>query len=169
MWKKLVISFFIGSSLIICGINAEASNLSSAKIEQRKLESISTMEKNSKEIEYEVIKPEKLSYSTDEKIALINGTAPAKTKITIKVLGTIDLSKKTFNLENLPEAKDYIEISSDDLTVGNLGIFQKKLDLVMGINKIIVNFNTSKVEPVEIIVYVYEKAPSINDIKILQK
>ena len=55
------------------------------------------------------------------------------------------------------------------MIVGNLGIFQKKLDLVMGINKILVDFNTKNVENVEIIVYVYEKAPSISEVMTISK
>lgn len=175
MWKKLMASFFIGTSLLLLGGNAHAAVKDPVKIDQTKLvneiktQNVKTIEKNSKELEYEIINPEKLSYSTDEKIALINGKAPAKSKIIIKVLGTTDLSKKTFNLEKLPEEKDYIEISKEDLIVGNLGIFQKKLDLVMGINKILVDFNTENVENVEIIVYVYEKAPSISEVMTISK
>jgi hypothetical protein len=35
---------------------------------------------------YEIINPEKSSYSTEEKVVLINGKAPSGTEVTINVL-----------------------------------------------------------------------------------
>lgn len=154
MWKRLLASFFIGASLLSIssvGHSVEDTNKSNIelKVDVKK---------------YQITKPEKMSYSTEDKIALINGKAPAKTSITIGVYGTTDLTKKSFNLDKLPTDKDYIEILTETIQSGNMGFFQKQLDLVMGINKIIIDFNVESEEPKEVIVYVYDKAPTLTEI-----
>lgn len=154
MWKRLLVSFFIALSLL--GFNsvgniAEATNKSNIELKA-----------DGKK--YEITKPEKLSYSTESKIALINGKAPVKTSILIKVYGTTDVTKKNFNLDKLPTNSDYIEIFKETIKSGNMGVFQKQLDLVMGINKIIIDFNVEGESPKEIIVYVYDKAPTLAEI-----
>lgn len=113
---------------------------------------------------YEVINPDKESFSTRDKVALINGKAPANTPVNIKLFGTTDLTNKNFNLNKLPSKKDYVEISNETVYTGNLGFFQKQQDLVMGMNKVQINFGASGVEPIEILIYVYEKAPSVTEI-----
>lgn len=113
---------------------------------------------------YEVINPDRDSFSTKDRVALINGKAPANTPVTIKLFGTTDLTRKNFNLNKLPSDKDYVEISKETIYAGNLGFFQKQQDLVMGINKIQINFGAEGVEPIEIMVYVYEKAPTVTEI-----
>ena len=97
-------------------------------------------------------------------VALINGKAPANTPINIKLYGTTDLTKKNFNLNKLPGRRDYVEVSSETVYAGNLGFFQRQQDLVMGINKVEINFGAEGVKPIEIIIYVYEKAPSVTEI-----
>ena len=89
---------------------------------------------------YEIIKPEKLSFSSSEKIILINGRAPSGTEISISVYGTTDLTRRSFNLDKLPTEQEYILIATENVTSGNLGLFQKQMDLVRGINKIIIDF-----------------------------
>lgn len=113
---------------------------------------------------YRVTNPGRTAYSTENKVAFINGQAPAKTSITIKVFGTTDLTRKNFNLNNLPSNSDYIEIFRETITAGNMGFFQKQLDLVSGVNKIVITFHRQGVKPHEIVVYVYDKAPSLSEI-----
>ncbi len=107
---------------------------------------------------YEILNPEKVSYSTRDKVVLINGRAPSGTEITINLYGTTDLTRSRFNLDTLPTEQDYILLSSEKVTSGNLGLFQKQLDLVKGINKIGINFGVQGVENKEIIVYVYNRS-----------
>lgn len=152
MWKRLLVSLFIGVTILAfnpVGNSVEATNKSNIELKT-----------DGKK--YEITKPEKLSYSTENKIALINGKAPAKTSIMIKIYGTTDVTKKNFNLDKLPTDKDYIEIFEETIKSGNMGIFQKQLDLVMGINKIVIGFEGEG--PKEIIIYVYDKAPTLAEI-----
>ncbi|WP_313756684.1 hypothetical protein [Tissierella sp.] len=103
---------------------------------------------------YQVINPEKDAYSTEDKVIFINGKAPSGTSIVIKVYGTTDLTRKSFNLLKLPTKNDYIEVFNETVKAGNMGFFDKQLDLVTGINKIIVDFGVDGVPTVEKIVYV---------------
>lgn len=154
MWKRLLVSLFIGISLL--GISSVGHSI--------EVTNKSNMELKVDGKKYEITKPEKMSYSTEDKIALINGKAPVKTSITITVYGTTDITKRNFNLEKLPTDKDYVEIFTETIKSGNMGLFQKQLDLVMGINKIIIDFNVEGEEPREIIVLVYDKAPTLSEI-----
>ena len=154
MWKRLLVSLFIGISLL--GINSVGHSI--------EVTNKSSIELKADGKKYEITKPEKLSYSTEDKIALINGKAPVKTSITITVYGTTDITKKNFNLEKLPTDEDYVEIFTETIKSGNMGLFQKQLDLVMGINKIIIDFNVEGEEPKEIIVLVYDKAPTLSEL-----
>lgn len=113
---------------------------------------------------YEVLNPTKASFSITDKVFLINGKAPTGTDVTIEVYGTTDLTKKSFNLDRLPEEDDYIEILSETVTAGNMGFFQKQIDLVMGINKIVVNFDVEGIEAQEYIIFVYDKSITENSI-----
>lgn len=105
---------------------------------------------------YEIIKPEKLSFSSSEKILLINGRAPSGTEISISVYGTTDLTRRSFNLDKLPTEQEYILIATEKVTSGNLGLFQKQMDLVRGINKIIIDFGVSGVPSREYIIFTYD-------------
>ena len=107
-------------------------------------------------IEYDIIKPEKNSYSSSEKVVLINGKAPSGTEVTIEIYGTTDLTRRSFNLDNLPLEEDYILINTEAVVSGNMGFFQKQLDLVRGINKIVIKFGVEGIGNKEIIVYKYD-------------
>lgn len=103
---------------------------------------------------YQVINPEKNAYSTEDKVIFINGKAPSGTSIGIKLYGTTDLTRKSFNLLKLPGKDDYIEVLDETVKAGNMGFFDKQLDLVTGINKVIIDFGVDGVPSVEKIIYV---------------
>ncbi|MSU02795.1 hypothetical protein [Tissierella pigra] len=144
MWKKILASLFIGASLLAI------SSVGNAATEDAKINT----EQKIDITKYQVINPEKKAYSTEDKITFINGKAPSGTEVTIEVYGTTDLTRKSFDLLKLPDEDDYIEISSDTIKSGNMGFFDKELELVTGINKIIIIFEVEDVPPIEIIVYV---------------
>lgn len=106
---------------------------------------------------YAIKNPDKHSFSVDKKISFLNGIAPQGTAVNIKHFGTADLKNEKYNLLNLPKEDEYIEISSSDIVIGKLGIFDRQLDLVSGINKIVVDFNVEGIEKVEIFIYVNVK------------
>ena len=107
---------------------------------------------------YEILTPEKPLYSTENKNLQLNGKAPSGSEIKLEVFGTTDLTKNSFNLTKLPSEKDYIQVINEVITSGNMGFFQKQIELVMGINKVVIDFGLEGVNPVEIIIYVYDKA-----------
>lgn len=107
-------------------------------------------------VQYEIIKPDKKTYSSSERVVLINGKAPSATEVTINIYGTTDLTRRSFNLDNLPTEQDYILRSTEKVVSGNMGFFQKQLDLVRGINKIIIDFGVEGIENGEFIVYTYD-------------
>jgi hypothetical protein len=154
MWKKVIVSLFIGASLFTIQNEVHGEVVTNkSKIEQK-------IDKT----KYQLINPEKSSYSTEDKVVLISGKAPSGTSVSIEVYGTTDITKKNFNLDKLPSDKDYIEVFSESIKVGNMGLFQKQLNLVMGINKIIINYGVEEVPKEELIIYVYDKAPSLKEI-----
>lgn len=154
MWKKVIVSLFIGASLFTIQNEVHGEVVTNkSKIEQK-------IDKT----KYQLINPEKNSYSTEDKVVLISGKAPSGTSVSIEVYGTTDITKKNFNLDKLPSDKDYIEVFSESIKVGNMGLFQKQLNLVMGINKIIINYGVEEVPKEELIIYVYDKAPSLKEI-----
>lgn len=154
MWKKVIVSLFIGASLFTIQNEVHGEVVTNkSKIEQK-------IDKT----KYQLINPEKSSYSTEDKVVLISGKAPSGTSVSIEVYGTTDITKKNFNLDKLPSDKDYIEVFSESIKVGNMGLFQKQLNLVMGINKIIINYGVEEVPQEELIIYVYDKAPSLKEI-----
>lgn len=148
MWKKILVSLFIGASLLAISSVGHAKTMNTTKAEQKVDVS-----------KYQVINPEKYSYSTEDKIAFINGKAPSGTSVVIQVYGT---TRKNFDLLKLPTEDDYIEVLTETVKSGNMGFFDKQLDLVTGINKIIVNFGVEGVPMVEIIVYVKPPESSNN-------
>lgn len=107
---------------------------------------------------YELFTPEKPLYSTENKNLQLSGKAPSGSEIKLEVFGTTDLTRKNFNLTKLPSEKDYIQVIDEVITSGNMGFFQKQIELVMGINKVIIDFGVEGVNPVEIIIYVYDKS-----------
>ena len=72
------------------------------------------------------------------------------------VYGTTDLTRKNFNLDKLPTDNDYVLINSESVKAGNLGFYQRQMDLSNGINKIIVNFENQD-SKMEFIVYFYDR------------
>ena len=145
MWKRIITCIMIMLSLISFSTLSYATEVDASK--------------------YEIINPEKSSYSTEEKVVLINGKAPSGTEVTIDVYGTTDISikntkngkSKNFNLDKLPTEDDYILMSTEKVSSGNMGLFQKQMNLVKGINKIVINFGVEGIDKVEIIVYVYDR------------
>ncbi|NMB07960.1 MAG: hypothetical protein GX981_06210 [Tissierellia bacterium] len=105
---------------------------------------------------YQVNVPEESTLATGEKVAVISGKAPEGTSIVIEVYGTTDLTGKKFNLNKLPSAKDYILISSETIKSGSVG-FGKEIELVNGINKIVVIFKIKGEPQEQRIIYVYDK------------
>lgn len=174
MWKKLLSGFVISVGILTMSTNVEA-----AKIDNNMIKIEENVSQNSQKMlarrgqgrrklttnvaGYEVIKPDRDSYSTEESVALINGKAPARSAITIRLYGTTDLTRKNYNLNKLPKDSEYIEQFSETVHSGNLGFFQKQLDLVKGINKIVIEFEDTNVNPIEIIVNVYDRAPSLDE------
>jgi len=176
MWKKTLASLFIGTSIIAISSTALANptnTVNTIKVEQTtKPEQLPKVEQTPKVEQptetkqltkadqkndiskYQVINPEKDAYSTEDKVIFINGKAPSGTAIVIKVYGTTDLTRKSFNLLKLPTKNDYIEVFNETVKAGNMGFFDKQLDLVTGINKIIIDFGVDGVPTVEKIVYV---------------
>lgn len=149
MWKRIVACIMIALSLLSLGNFSYATNVVDAT-------------------KYEILNPEKASYSTKERVVLINGKAPSGTEVTIEVYGTTDsirrnsnsdklTTNRNFDLDKLPTKEDYILLLTEKVTSGNLGLFQNQLDLVKGINKIVINFGVEGLEAKEIIVYVYNR------------
>jgi len=115
---------------------------------------------------YKVLNPEKNAFSTMNKVVLVNGKAPTGTKVIMEVHGTTDLSRKNFNLANLPKDKDYIKRLTESAEAGNMGFFQKELALALGVNKVVVKFDKTKLSE-EIIIYVYDKTNLEQDRKLI--
>lgn len=147
MKKKLIIGFLL--CIAILAISPVSNATSGSTVEAGAKTSV-----NIDKSKYGLISPEKRAYTSKERVTFINGKAPAETKITIKIFGTTDLTRKNFNLHKLPKKDDYIEFYSDQVIAGNMGFFDKQLDLVSGINKITLNFNVEGVPNIELIVYV---------------
>lgn len=147
MWKRTMASILIGLSLIGFSTFAHTEPI---KITAKSNAIVDTNR-------YEIITPEKSTHSTEDKNFLLNGKAPSGSEIKIEVYGTTDLTKRSFNLTKLPQEKDYIQVFDESITSGNMGFFQKQLELVMGINKIIIKFENKDLMPIEMIVYVYDK------------
>lgn len=144
MIKKLVLSLFVFFAIINFSFESHA------EVDLSK---------------YEVISPVEDSFSTTDKNIFINGKAPTGTDVTIDVYGTTDLTKKNFNLSKLPSEEDYISLEEVVVTSGNMGFFQNEISLVLGINKIILDFGIEELEPKEYIIYVYDKSVETENIK----
>lgn len=115
---------------------------------------------------YQVNIPSDPATSTKEKVTLVSGNAPNGTEIVIEVYGTTDLTGKKFNLNKLPNDTDYILISSETIKSGRLG-FAKEVELVNGINKVVVIFKVNGVPQEQRIIYVYDKALAEEAVKTL--
>lgn len=149
MFKRIIASILVAATILIgSNLSYAASNIGITT------KSNVTMDLS----KYEILTPEKSSYSTENKNLQLNGKAPSGSEIKIEVYGTTDLTKKSFNLTKLPSEKDYIQVINEVVTSGNMGFFQNQIELVMGINKVIIDFGLKDVNPVEIIIYVYDKS-----------
>lgn len=163
MWKKILVSFLIFSAVLAVGSISYATGGTNNDVIKTEKKEVSEIDKS----KYQLTSPEKESYTSKDKIAFINGKAPSGTSITIEIYGTTDLTRKSFNLYKLPTDEDYIEINSETIEVGNMGFFDKQLDLVTGINKIIINFNVKGVPSREIVILVEPKSIGTNkDVKL---
>lgn len=116
--------------------------------------------------EYEILNPNKQAYSTRNRVVLLNGRAPTNTRVSIDLYGTTDLTRRNFNLANLPKEGDYIKRLTTEARSGNMGYFQKELNLTPGVNKINVSFENLRgqktIETEEIIVYLYDHSRLID-------
>lgn len=181
MLKKLVASLLIGTSILTASPGIYAENVESLNFVVNQPEEVEIINMSEEEqirmaynrakrtlktnrAGYEVINPDRRSFSTSSKVALINGKAPARSNVTIRLYRPTNVKKGSYNLNRLPKNGDYVLASSSTVRSGNLGFFQKQLNLVNGINKIQVDFNRPGVNPIEIIVYVYGRTPSLNEI-----
>lgn len=104
---------------------------------------------------YQVILPEEEASAYKNKVMLVSGKAPVGTNISIELYGVVDLTGSKYSLVNLPNEEDYTLVSTLDIESGPLG-FAEEIELISGINKIIVNFNVEGVSSIERIVYYYE-------------
>lgn len=150
MLKKVVAGTLVLATILANGVVGYASGtVNTTKDPSVKIESLEETPK------YQILSPEKEKYATTDKVVLLSGRAPEGTVVSIEVYATTDLTRKNFNLDTLPDANDYICIYDELLKVGKSGIFGKQLELLLGVNKIVVTFKTSKNSPVvEKIVYV---------------
>lgn len=139
MWKRILSILFILMAVIIVPSLAFASEGDDAK--------------------YEVILPKEEDSTYKNKVILVSGKAPEGTIITIELYGVVDLTGNKYSLANLPDEDDYTLISTVDVESGALG-FAEEIELIRGINKIIINFNVEEVISVERIVY-YNDAQQI--------
>lgn len=156
VWKKIITGFFIGVSLFAIGSVGYASGLTNTTKVEHKVEQ-NTENKVEQRVDitkYHLTEPTNEAYTIYDKITFINGKAPAGTSIVIEVYGTTDLTRRSFDLSKLPTDKDYIEVYKETIKAGNIGTFEKQLDLVTGINKIIIYFEVDGVKPIELIVLV---------------
>lgn len=135
MWKRLVISLFVFMIIISISTIGFTANVDPSK--------------------YEVVTPKDESSSSNNKAMLISGKAPKGTNIMIKVYGAIDLTGEEYSLAKLPRQEDYILTSSLDVETGALG-FAEEVELIHGINKIIIDFNVNGIDPEERVIYYYE-------------
>lgn len=145
MWKKLISSVFviiIIISISTVGHTASARNATPKVIKVDKSK-------------YQVITPSEYSSTPKKKVVLISGKAPEGTSITIEVYGAVDLTGKKYSLAKLPNKDDYILISDQTIKSGVAG-FGEEVELVCGINKIIITFNVNGIPSVERILYYYE-------------
>lgn len=135
MWRKFIIGLFVFIMIISASTFGYASNVDSSK--------------------YQVIAPEEEASASKNKVVLISGKAPEGTEVKIEVYGAIDLKGNKYSLAKLPEEEDYTLISSLDIESGALG-FAEEVELISGINKIVINFNVDGISPIEKIIYHYE-------------
>ena len=175
MWKKLLICilvltiFFVNSLdiniitlYVICIIiltavfvNSPISHGASSNYVRRNV-AIRVQDSD----KYQIIKPEKDIFASPDKTILVSGKAPDGTNVTIEVFGTTDMTRSNYNLENLPNEEDYIR------RINETGYFSEELDLILGVNKIVVTFRNAADEVVgQKIVYVSDLDEASKSVK----
>lgn len=145
MWKKMTVII-----LVLLAVFSSSTIGYTASMNYKK-NSVSKVEAP----KYQVTTPKEDSSPAEKKVALVSGKAPEGTSIVIELYGTTISTTKDFTLAKLPKEEDYILISSENIKAGDLG-FGKEIDLVMGINKIVVIFDVEGEPSVEKILYYYE-------------
>lgn len=105
---------------------------------------------------YQVFAPEEDALATTKKSVLISGKAPAGIEIIIDLYTAIDLTGNNYSLNRLPEEDNYILVSSNTIKSGALG-FGEEIELILGINKLIITFNVKDGPIIERVIYYYEK------------
>ncbi len=146
MWKKLLIGILVLTTIFINSpVSHGASNYAKRNVTTK-------VEDSSK---YQIIKPEKDIFASPDRIVLVSGKAPDGTNVIIEAFGTTDMTRNNFSLTNLPNDKDYVRRLSETMKVNGSGLFSKELDLILGVNKIVVTFkNASDQVVAQKIIYV---------------
>ncbi len=158
MWKKLLICIIILTAVFV---NSPISHGASSNYVRRNV-AIRVQDSD----KYQIIKPEKDIFASPDKTILVSGKAPDGTNVTIEVFGTTDMTRNNYNLNNLPSEKDYIRRYSKIIKVGRLGYFSEELDLILGVNKIVVTFRNAADEVVgQKIVYVSDLDEASKSVK----
>ena len=134
--------------------NIESSNTNLEQISMDYEKSSGTLKTNVPQ--YEVTNLTRNNFSINGNNLSINGKAPAGSDVTIKVYNTRTIHRNKYNLAKLPDSKDYILSSKQDLKSGNFGFYQSYISLTNGVNKVVVDFNREGVKPIEIIIYSYK-------------
>ena len=143
MWKKTIASLLI--LIVIISISTAGYTASMSKTKPKVDLS-----------KYQINTPKEDSSPSNKKTVLISGNAPKDTNIVIEVYGAVDLTGKNYTLAKLPKDEDYILISSQTIESGDAGGFGEEVELIMGINKIIITFKVDGVPSEEKIIYYYE-------------
>lgn len=143
MWKKAIASLLV--FIVIFSISTVGYATSMGKIKPKVDLS-----------KYQINTPKEDSSSSNKKIVLISGNAPKDTSVVIEVYGAVDLTGKNYTLAKLPKGGDYVFISSQTIKSGAAGGFGAEIELIRGINKIIITFNVEGVPSKEKIIYYYE-------------
>lgn len=146
MYRKLMIVLVVMIMIFSISTAGFAASINNTKPKATKVDTT----------KYQVITPEESSSSTTKKVVLISGKAPEGTNIIIDVYGAIDLTGKNYSLAKLPKEDDYTNISSVTIKAGDVG-FGEEVELILGINKIIITFDVQGVPSVEKVFYCYEK------------
>jgi|UPI0006B4B9A0 hypothetical protein len=142
MWKKISAVLFVFIIILSLSTNGYAVSMKNAKPKV----DIS---------KYQVNVPKEDSSSSNKKTVLVSGNAPKDTSIVIDLYGAVDLTGENYTLAKLPKDDEYVLISSQTIKSGPAG-FGEEIELIMGINKVIVTFNVDGVPAVEKIIYYYE-------------
>jgi hypothetical protein len=135
MWKKFIIGTLVITTIFINSPIGYAAGTSYAR-RSASAKSIAVQDNN----KYQVISPEENVFATPDKIIVISGKAPRGTSVTIDAYGTTDMTRNNFDLENLPGEKDYIKRYSETIKIGSSGLFSKQMELILGVNKIVITF-----------------------------